>query len=63
MQNSKSVRYQDLNIIQKINAKANQVRLNNHNNVDLNGWVPMTKAWANMTQPYRLYSAPIFKVN
>lgn len=58
-----SIRYSELNIIQKINAKANQVALNNRYNVELDGWCPMTKAGANMPQPTKLYSHPILNHN
>jgi len=52
------IRYNKLNIHQKINVKANAVTANTHWEIDLCGWIPMDKALADFGHTYKEYSSP-----
>lgn len=52
------IRYNRLNIIQKINVKANVVAANVKYKSDIDGWMPMHRAMANYKHDSREYSSP-----
>lgn len=52
------IRYSKLNIIQKINVKANRVACNTMYGIDVDGWIPIHTMYSDFEQQQRDYCSP-----